>query len=240
MEAQQCVQLTDTNRSRAWSRKETRKKVFWTIWNETKSITKKKIYDFYGPLKRMRKAEFERSFKKKRKQAGSTKRICCVVVSLRERRLRKQKKSATARLLKGKTTNKGRARIYALYIWIRYIPSVSSCDESCEEEREKNGKTYFDITIAVIMAERIHLFPFRTQKLSFLTPKVLSGPPLGRIGHRRFSVEQPWFRNEIGVVFCILGYFDNEVVFLLWSQSLFSCFSCLPEKNPSADCGRGK
>ena len=56
----------------------------------------------------MRKAGFERSFKKKRKIAGSTKRICCVVVSLRERRLRKQKKSATARLLTGKTTNKGR------------------------------------------------------------------------------------------------------------------------------------
>ena len=47
--------------------------------------------------------------------------------------------------------------------------------------------TAFDIAIAAIMAERSHLFPFRTQKLSFLTPKVLSGTPLGRIGHCRFS-----------------------------------------------------
>ena len=55
----------------------------------------------------MRKAEFERSFKKKRKKAESTEiKICCVVVSLRERRLRKQKESATPRLLKGKTINK--------------------------------------------------------------------------------------------------------------------------------------
>ena len=30
------------------------------------------------------------------------------------------------------------------------------------------------ITIAVTIAKRIHLFPFRTQKLSFLTPKVLA------------------------------------------------------------------
>ena len=30
------------------------------------------------------------------------------------------------------------------------------------------------IAIAVMMAERSHLFPFRTQKLSFLTPKVLA------------------------------------------------------------------
>ena len=32
------------------------------------------------------------------------------------------------------------------------------------------------------MARRIHLFPFRTQKLSFLTPKVVRGTPLVRIG----------------------------------------------------------
>ena len=51
---------------------------------------------------------------------------------------------------------------------------------------EQDGSV--DITIAAIMAERFHLFPFRTQKLSFLTPKVLCGTPLGRIGHRRFSV----------------------------------------------------
>ena len=39
------------------------------------------------------------------------------------------------------------------------------------------------------MAERTHLFPFRTQKLSFLAPKVLVGTLTGRIGHRRFSFE---------------------------------------------------
>ena len=32
-----------------------------------------------------------------------------------------------------------------------------------------------DITIAVMMAKRIHLYPFRTQKLSSFTPKVLVG-----------------------------------------------------------------
>ena len=42
------------------------------------------------------------------------------------------------------------------------------------------------ITIVVIIAERFHLFPYRTQKLSFLTPKVLVGTLTGRIGHRHF------------------------------------------------------
>ena len=40
------------------------------------------------------------------------------------------------------------------------------------------------------MAERFHLFPYRTQKLSFLTPKVLAGTLAGRIGHRHFSLKE--------------------------------------------------
>ena len=32
------------------------------------------------------------------------------------------------------------------------------------------------------MAEEIHLFPYRTQKLSLLTPMVLGGRPPGRLG----------------------------------------------------------
>ena len=40
------------------------------------------------------------------------------------------------------------------------------------------------------MAERFHLFPYRTQKLSFLTPKVLAGTLAGRIGHRHFSFKE--------------------------------------------------
>ena len=35
-------------------------------------------------------------------------------------------------------------------------------------------KTVMNITIAVMMAKRIHLYPFRTQKLSSFTPKVLA------------------------------------------------------------------
>ena len=52
--------------------------------------------------------------------------------------------------------------------------------------REKAGRlkethtqvTPSEYTIVVTIAERIHLFPFRTQKLSFLTPKVV--PLTGR------------------------------------------------------------
>ena len=38
---------------------------------------------------------------------------------------------------------------------------------------------------AVITAKRIHLFPFRTQKLSSLAPMVLGGKLPGRVGHSR-------------------------------------------------------
>ena len=51
------------------------------------------------------------------------------------------------------------------------------------------------------MAERTHLFPFRTQKLSFLAPKVLVGTLTGRIGHRHFSITT---RVILGPFFCAL------------------------------------
>jgi hypothetical protein len=37
----------------------------------------------------------------------------------------------------------------------------------------------------VIIAKGIHLFPYRTQKLSLLTPMVLGGRPPGRLGNRQ-------------------------------------------------------
>ena len=59
----------------------------------------------------------------------------------------------------------------------------------------KNVKLYVGsgnaayITIVVMVAKRIHLFPYRTQKLSSLTPKVLVGTLTGRIGNRHFSTK---------------------------------------------------
>ena len=38
------------------------------------------------------------------------------------------------------------------------------------------------VNSAVMMVRRIHLFPFRTQKLSFVTPRVVRGTPLARVG----------------------------------------------------------
>ena len=42
------------------------------------------------------------------------------------------------------------------------------------KEKYINTRNRVDITIAVMMAKRIHLYPFRTQKLSSFTPKVLA------------------------------------------------------------------
>ena len=46
-----------------------------------------------------------------------------------------------------------------------------------EEEEQENP---------VIMAERTHLYPSRTQKLSSPAPKILGGRLPGKIGHCRF------------------------------------------------------
>ena len=79
--------------------------------------------------------------------------------------------------------------------------------------------TAFDIAIAAIMAERFHLFPFRTQKLSFLTPKVLSGTPLGRIGHCRFS----FFESLSEVAWIAILFFISRTI----TSSLFYSFFIL-------------
>ena len=108
--------------------------------------------------------------KKERKPIG---KICYVVVSLRERRLEKGKRFSDERGKKEgdrerfRKARHGRRNADNLYVW---------------------SLRALYIAIAVIMAERTHLFPFRTQKLSFLAPKVLVGTLTGRIGHRRFSI----------------------------------------------------
>ena len=87
--------------------------------------------------------------------------------------------------------------------------------------------TAFDIAIAAIMAERSHLFPFRTQKLSFLTPKVLSGTPLGRIGHCRFSFFESLSKNpRITILFLFAFLFFRKDCFSL--LTLFNVRVFLP------------
>ena len=57
----------------------------------------------------------------------------------------------------------------------------------------------------VIIAKRIHLFPYRTQKLSSLALMVLGGRPPGRV--RRSHVIFFYFIKSIGLNKPILLYF---------------------------------
>ena len=57
----------------------------------------------------------------------------------------------------------------------------------------------------VIIAERSHLFPFRTQKLSSPAPKVLVGSLTGRIGRRHFPfIGHPFFADAL--CFAFVGF----------------------------------
>ena len=71
--------------------------------------------------------------------------------------------------------------------------------------------------IPVIMAMRIHLFPFRTQKLSSSTAKVLDHPRSGRIASCRISIKNDRFQAENGHFSFILARFrfSQFVQFLL-------------------------
>ena len=83
--------------------------------------------------------------------------------------------------------------------------------------------------IQVVIARGFHLFPFRTEKLSLVTPMVLRNS--GRVGSRRFK-EAPWFSNESrGFLFWVLCkisvfWFINDTLvylyFLFYYSFLFS------------------
>ena len=53
------------------------------------------------------------------------------------------------------------------------------------------------LTISAVIAAGVHLFPFRTEKLSPPAPMVLGGQPPGRVGRRRISLrrESPALRG---------------------------------------------
>ena len=91
-----------------------------------------------------------------------------------------------------------------------FIGLYSALAQSVEHaavNRSVVGSSPTSGAIPVIMAVRTHLFPFRTQKLSLLAPKVLVGRPTGRIGRCRIS------KNK-RVTLLLLFYFLHTVIIL--------------------------
>ena len=63
------------------------------------------------------------------------------------------------------------------------------------------------------MTVRFHLFPFRTQKLSSLVPKIVRWKRRVKIGSRR--LEQKALREISGLFCCILHLFDFQFLIIL-------------------------
>ena len=77
--------------------------------------------------------------------------------------------------------------------------------------------------IQVTIALRFHLFPFRTEKLSSVTPMVLRNS--GRVGSRRFFREAPV--SEDAGAFLFLGYFVCLALYLpCFACFALFCFAC--------------
>ena len=70
--------------------------------------------------------------------------------------------------------------------------------------------------IQVTIALRFHLFPFRTEKLSSVTPMVLRNS--GRVGSRRFLEREALVSEDAGA-FLFWGYFVCLALYL-------PCFAC--------------
>ena len=83
-------------------------------------------------------------------------------------------------------------------------------------------------TIPVIMAMRIHLFPFRTQKLSSSTAKVLDHPRSGRIASCQISIKNDRFQAENGHFSFVLTRFRWPLVYAFASHKSAFNFIKLP------------
>ena len=70
--------------------------------------------------------------------------------------------------------------------------------------------------IQVVIARGFHLFPFRTEKLSLVTPMVLRNS--GRVGSRRFFQREALVSEDAGA-FLFLDYFVCLALYL-------PCFAC--------------
>ena len=64
-----------------------------------------------------------------------------------------------------------------------------------------------DNDIKVAIARGIHLFPFRTEKLSLVTPMVLRNS--GRVGSRRFFQREALVSEDAGA-FLFSGYHSEQ------------------------------
>ena len=67
----------------------------------------------------------------------------------------------------------------------------------------------------MIIAERIHLFPSRTQKLSSPALKILGGKLPGKLGSRRFFLFFGKYMNDEGTAPSLAA---GAVPFLMWEE----------------------
>ena len=85
-----------------------------------------------------------------------------------------------------------------LSVFADYYSALAQSVEHAAVNRSVVGSSPTSGAIPVIMKQRIHLFPFRTQKLSSALPKVLYGTLYGRIGSCRISIKMTVFRLKNG------------------------------------------
>ena len=108
-----------------------------------------------------------------------------------------------------------------LSVFATVYSALAQSVEHAAVNRSVVGSSPTSGAIPVIMATRIHLFPFRTQKLSSSTAKVLDHPRSGRIASCRISIKNDRFQAENGHFSCVFKIFCSAR-FIFLSQGF--CF----------------
>ena len=107
----------------------------------------------------------------------------------------------------------------SVFVWQKApYSALAQSVEHAAVNRSVVGSSPTSGAIPVIMKQRIHLFPFRTQKLSSALPKVLCGTLHGRIGSCRISIKKSTYN------ICCKCFFMFKAEFTLQNCKVCCCF----------------
>ena len=113
----------------------------------------------------------------------------------------------------------------SVYVTDSTYSALAQSVEHAAVNRSVVGSSPTSGAIPVIMATRIHLFPFRTQKLSSSTAKVLDHPRSGRIASCRISIKNDRFSLKNGHFSFILTVFLKlRLCQKTWIKAKFYCW----------------
>ena len=132
------------------------------------------------------------------------------------------------------------------YIWIQmkgFAPLAQLVEQLTLNQWVPGSNPWRCIEKSVLLTQRVHLFPFRTQKLSFAVPKILGRRQPGKIGQRRHKGKVMKYLLFPFVLYYVITYYffimllrlgrlSRESMYLNFMSTFGACYLQVPHIPP--------